>query len=84
MSRLTLPVAALQYYHVASILLEKDRASPFELDQHARIVCGLALSSNSEAVIVNSYAPICFSRSLDGYTDCGADFCRLQVVNEGR
>lgn len=84
MFMLTLPVAALQYYHVASILLEKDRASPFELDQHARIVCGLALSSKSEAVIVNSYAPICFSRSLNRYGGYGADFCRLQMVNERR
>ncbi|KAK5048681.1 hypothetical protein LTR84_005772 [Exophiala bonariae] len=45
-------VAALQYYHVAMMLLNKDCASDFELDHHARTICSLALSSRSDAVMV--------------------------------
>jgi len=61
-------VAALQYYHVASMLLNRNRILPVELDRHARVICGLALSSKNDAVFVNSYGPISFSEAFKSKT----------------
>jgi hypothetical protein len=82
MAELIMIVAALQYYHVASMLLDRNNASPFEMDQHARMICGLALSSKNEAVFVNSYGPICFSRFQNRWLDWRAEFYRLQTFDE--
>ena len=60
-------VAAMQYWHVAQILVTQDHGSAAELEAHARVICGLAMSADSDPVMVNSYGPICYSEcSLRG------------------
>lgn len=56
---LTASVAALQYWHVAMILLTREKDN--ENEAHARAICGMAFSAASDSVVVNSYGPICYS-----------------------
>lgn len=46
---------AVQYHHVARCLLQQD-----ERPQLAADICGLAISSESAPIVVNSYGPISF------------------------
>ncbi|OAL26837.1 hypothetical protein AYO22_04004 [Fonsecaea multimorphosa] len=69
-------VAAIQYWHVAQILLGLNTGSEVDFEDHARTICGMAFSANSDPVVVNSYGPICYSAQwLSG------DEARREVVN---
>ncbi len=59
---LTCVVAAIQYWHVASILLACQKDPDSENEAHARAICGMAFSASSDSVVVNSYGPICYSK----------------------
>ncbi|KIW93781.1 uncharacterized protein Z519_05096 [Cladophialophora bantiana CBS 173.52] len=54
-------VAAMQYWHVAQILLGLNSGNTVNFEAHARSICGMAFSAYSDPVIVNSYGPICYS-----------------------
>lgn len=47
---------AVQYHHVARCLLQPDERPSLAAD-----ICGLAMSSESAPIVVNSYGPICFT-----------------------
>jgi hypothetical protein len=47
---------AIQYHHVARCLLRPEERPLLAAD-----ICGLAISSDSAAIVVNSYGPICFT-----------------------
>jgi hypothetical protein len=63
--------AAIQYYHVASIILLLLKAQCIsrpidteelqEAEYHALQVCGLAYTNDDPAVTVNSFGPLAFS-----------------------
>jgi hypothetical protein len=53
----------MQYWHVAKILLAAVTAEDVDFEAHARAICGIAFSASSDPVVVNSYGPICYSRS---------------------
>ncbi|KAJ4676159.1 hypothetical protein HRR93_004058 [Exophiala dermatitidis] len=53
-------VAAMHYYHVVTMVLNRSDPDPVELENHARAICGLAFSAKSDAVMVNAYGPISY------------------------
>ncbi|KIW23954.1 uncharacterized protein PV07_09700 [Cladophialophora immunda] len=69
-------VAAMQYWHVAQILLDLHTGSPVDFEAHARAICGMAFSANSDPVVVNSYGPICYSAQW-----LSRDDARRELVN---
>ncbi|KAG9775406.1 hypothetical protein KCU88_g5106, partial [Aureobasidium melanogenum] len=60
-------LAAMHYYHVATMVLNQSEADPVELESHARAICGLAFSASSNAVMVNAYGPISYSMFPEKY-----------------
>ncbi|KAL2433476.1 hypothetical protein ABEF95_003337 [Exophiala dermatitidis] len=67
-------LAAMHYFHVANMVLNRSEADPVELESRACEIYGLAFSANSDAVMVNAYGPISYSA---GWLTRGNDRCEV-------